>query len=73
MISHSMSCKNSIMLNQLDLLVQQIIRKYTAQSGNGNKHAALASCLGSLTWEKPSYAEFQQLARYMMSYTHNIQ
>ncbi|PIN15223.1 hypothetical protein CDL12_12155 [Handroanthus impetiginosus] len=26
-------------------------------------HAALASTLGCLTWEKPSYSEFQQLAR----------
>lgn len=28
-------------------------------------HAALASSLGSLTWEKPSYSEFQDLARYI--------
>ncbi|THG09770.1 hypothetical protein TEA_019735 [Camellia sinensis var. sinensis] len=41
----------------------EIIRKYTEISGRGNKHAALASALGSLTWEKPLYSEFQQLAR----------
>lgn len=36
-------------------------------SGNGNKHAALASALGSLTWEKPSYTDFQQLAKYCIA------
>lgn len=45
--------------------VQEIIRKYTGNSGSGNKHAALASALGALTWEKPLYNEFQQLARYL--------
>ncbi|XP_034201638.1 uncharacterized protein LOC117616427 isoform X2 [Prunus dulcis] len=40
-----------------------IIKKYTGISGSGNKHAALASALGSLTWEKPLHSEFQQLAR----------
>jgi len=44
--------------------VKEIIRKYTESSGDGNKHAALASSLGHLTWEKPLYSEFQQLARY---------
>ncbi|KAG8366297.1 hypothetical protein BUALT_Bualt17G0061700 [Buddleja alternifolia] len=43
-------------------LPRKIIRKYTNLSGNGNMHAALASSLGYLTWEKPSYSEFQQLA-----------
>ncbi|XP_027361151.1 uncharacterized protein LOC113869165 isoform X2 [Abrus precatorius] len=40
----------------------EIIRKYTESSGDGNKYAALASSLGHLTWEKPLYSEFQQLA-----------
>lgn len=44
--------------------MQEIIRKYTESSGNGNKYASLASSLGLLTWEKPLYSEFQQLARY---------
>lgn len=44
--------------------LQEIIRKYTEISGSGNKHAALASAQGFLTWEKPLYSEFQQLARY---------
>lgn len=51
-----------------DMIVQEIIRKYTEKSGSGNKHAALASALGSLTWEKPSYSEFQQLAGYLLDY-----
>ncbi|RVW82432.1 hypothetical protein CK203_048980 [Vitis vinifera] len=42
---------------------EEIIRKYTEISGSGNKHAALASAQGFLTWEKPLYSEFQQLAR----------
>ncbi|KAJ0038395.1 hypothetical protein Pint_23157 [Pistacia integerrima] len=43
--------------------IQEIIKKYTEASGSGNKHAALASALGSLTWGKPLHSEFQQLAR----------
>lgn len=46
--------------------IQDIIKKYTEISGSGNKHAALASALGSLTWEKPLHSEFQQLARYLI-------
>lgn len=44
--------------------IQEIIRKCTSASGRGNKHAALSSALGYLTWEKPLYTEFKQLARY---------
>lgn len=54
---------SEILVDELKPETQKIIRKYTSMSSNGNKHAALASALGSLTWEKPSYAEFQQLAR----------
>nr|GMD98020.1 uncharacterized protein LOC109147171 isoform X3 [Ipomoea batatas] len=43
--------------------MQEIIRKYTNLSGNGYGHAALASALDCLTWEKPSFEEFQKLAR----------
>ncbi|RYR59766.1 hypothetical protein Ahy_A05g025738 isoform B [Arachis hypogaea] len=49
-------------MRNFELLVQEIIKKYIASSGNGNQYAALASSLGLLTWEKPSYSEFQQLA-----------
>lgn len=54
---------SELLVDELSQQAQDIIRKYTAMSGNGNKHAALASAVGSLTWEKPSYTEFQQLAR----------
>lgn len=49
--------------------VQKIIRKYTELSGNGNMHSALASALGCLTWENPSFSEFQQLARYVIAFS----
>lgn len=44
--------------------MQEVIRKYTKISPSGNKYAALASALGSLTWEKPLYSDYQQLSRY---------
>ncbi|XVF86001.1 hypothetical protein PTKIN_Ptkin17bG0165800 [Pterospermum kingtungense] len=53
---------SELLVDQMSLKTQEIIRKYTEKSGSGNKYAALASALGSLTWEKPSYSEFQQLA-----------
>ncbi|KAI3467398.1 hypothetical protein Pfo_024061 [Paulownia fortunei] len=54
---------SELLVDQMTPEAQKIIRKYTKSSGNGNMHAALASALGCLTWEKPSYSEFQQLAR----------
>ncbi|KAL5553947.1 hypothetical protein UlMin_041348 [Ulmus minor] len=54
---------SELLVDQLSPEAQEIIRKYTELSGSGNQHAALASALGSLTWEKPLYSEFQQLAR----------
>jgi hypothetical protein len=56
---------SDIVVLTFDFCNQEIIRKYTELSGSGNKHAALASSLGSLTWGKPLYSEFQQLARYL--------
>ncbi|KAK7274741.1 hypothetical protein RIF29_15839 [Crotalaria pallida] len=53
---------SELLVDQMSQKTQEIIRKYTESSGNGNKYAALASSLGLLTWEKPSYSEFQQLA-----------
>ncbi|CAK9137083.1 unnamed protein product [Ilex paraguariensis] len=53
---------SELLVDQMSPQAQEIIRKYTEISGNGNKHAALASALGSLTWEKPSHCEFQELA-----------
>ncbi|CAL5428882.1 unnamed protein product [Camellia sinensis] len=54
---------SELLVDQMSPQAQEIIRKYTEISGRGNKQAALASALGSLTWEKPLYSEFQQLAR----------
>ncbi|GAB4829199.1 hypothetical protein Ancab_018864 [Ancistrocladus abbreviatus] len=54
---------SELLVDQMSTQAQEIIRKYSEMSGYGNRHAALASALGSLTWETPSYAEFQQLAR----------
>lgn len=54
---------SELLVDQMSPKTQEIIRKYTEMSGKGNKHAALASSLGALTWEKPSFSEFQQLAR----------
>ncbi|PPD95201.1 hypothetical protein GOBAR_DD07772 [Gossypium barbadense] len=41
---------------------RKLLENTPKKSGSGNKYAALASALGSLTWEKPLYSEFQQLA-----------
>ncbi|RZC58703.1 hypothetical protein C5167_006000 [Papaver somniferum] len=54
---------SELLVDELSPKAQDIIRKYTKLSGNGNKHAALASALGSLTWETPLYSEFQELAK----------
>ncbi|KAF8378398.1 hypothetical protein HHK36_029737 [Tetracentron sinense] len=54
---------SELLVDEMSPKVQEIVRKYTKISGSGNKHAALASALGSLTWGIPSYSEFQQLAR----------
>ncbi|KAJ1386028.1 hypothetical protein SESBI_41159 [Sesbania bispinosa] len=53
---------SELLVDQMSPKTQEIIRKYTGSSGSGNKYAALASSLGLLTWEKPLYSEFQQLA-----------
>ncbi|XVF03397.1 hypothetical protein REPUB_Repub04eG0257700 [Reevesia pubescens] len=53
---------SELLVDQMSPKTQEIIKKYTGKSGSGNKYTALASALGSLTWEKPLYSEFQQLA-----------
>ncbi|KAE8729856.1 putative receptor-like protein kinase [Hibiscus syriacus] len=53
---------SELLVDQLSPKTQEIIRKYTEKYGSGNRYATLASALGSLTWEKPLYSEFQQLA-----------
>ncbi|XP_057777109.1 uncharacterized protein LOC130995726 isoform X2 [Salvia miltiorrhiza] len=54
---------SELLVDQMTAETQKIIRKYTEMSGNGYMHSALASALGCLTWETPSFSEFQQLAR----------
>ncbi|XP_050276993.1 uncharacterized protein LOC126718718 [Quercus robur] len=54
---------SELLVDQMSNQTQDIIRKYTEIAGSGKNHAALASSLGSLTWGKPLYSEFQQLAR----------
>ncbi|XP_023538588.1 uncharacterized protein LOC111799309 [Cucurbita pepo subsp. pepo] len=54
---------SELLVDLMSPQTQDIIRKYTESSHEGKKHAALASALGSLTWEKPSHSEFVQLAR----------
>lgn len=54
---------SELLVDQMSTQTQDIIRKYTEIAGSGKNHAALASSLGSLTWGKPLYSEFQQLAR----------
>lgn len=54
---------SELLVDQMSAEAQKIIRKYTELSGNGNMHSALASALGCLAWENPSFSEFQQLAR----------
>lgn len=54
---------SELLVDQLSPEAQDIIEKYTDISRCGKDYAALAIALGVLTWEKPSYPEFQQLAR----------
>ncbi|MQL70631.1 hypothetical protein Taro_002937 [Colocasia esculenta] len=41
----------------------EVIKNYTKLSGSGSNYAALASALGTLTWDRPSYSEYQLLLR----------
>ncbi|PIA62513.1 hypothetical protein AQUCO_00200492v1 [Aquilegia coerulea] len=54
---------SELLVDEMSPRAQEIIKKYTKVSSSGCKHAALASALGSLTWEKPLYSDFQELAR----------
>ncbi|XP_054825297.1 uncharacterized protein LOC129322875 [Prosopis cineraria] len=53
---------SELLVDQTSPQAQEIIRRYTSTSGVGHKYAALASSLGILTWDKPSYSDFQTLA-----------
>uniref|UniRef100_A0A804KQZ8 2-oxoadipate dioxygenase/decarboxylase n=1 Tax=Musa acuminata subsp. malaccensis TaxID=214687 RepID=A0A804KQZ8_MUSAM len=52
---------SELLVDQLSYQSQEVIRKYI--KGHGYEHAALASTLGCLTWEKPSYSDYQLLSR----------
>ncbi|XP_068649841.1 2-oxoadipate dioxygenase/decarboxylase, chloroplastic/amyloplastic [Aristolochia californica] len=54
---------SELLVDEMSSKAQEIIRKYTKVSGDASKHAALASALGCLTWEKPSYSDYQELSR----------
>ncbi|PAN47012.1 hypothetical protein PAHAL_9G204200 [Panicum hallii] len=54
---------SELLVDELTAQSQEIIYKYIKTSGKGNKHAALASISGELTWEKPIYSDFQVLSR----------
>ncbi|KAJ6904003.1 hypothetical protein NC651_021228 [Populus alba x Populus x berolinensis] len=54
---------SELLVDQLSPQAQEIIEKYIETSGSGYKHATLASALGSLTWKKPFFSDFQQLAK----------
>ncbi|KAK4779947.1 hypothetical protein SAY87_016053 [Trapa incisa] len=54
---------SELLVDQMSPQAQEIIRRYTSISASGNKYAALASALGTLTWERPLHSEFQLLAR----------
>ncbi|CAN4094705.1 unnamed protein product [Withania somnifera] len=54
---------SELLVDQLSPEAQDIIKKYTDISHCGKEYATLASAFGSLTWEKPLYSEFQQLAK----------
>ncbi|TVU30450.1 hypothetical protein EJB05_22074 [Eragrostis curvula] len=54
---------SELLVDELTVQSQEIIHKYIRTSGKGNKHAALASTSGELTWEKPIYSDFLVLSR----------
>ncbi|KAK3157717.1 hypothetical protein QOZ80_2AG0127000 [Eleusine coracana subsp. coracana] len=54
---------SELLVDELSAQSQEIMHKYIKTSGKGNKHAALASISGELTWEKPIYSDFLVLSR----------
>ncbi|KAF3326918.1 hypothetical protein FCM35_KLT08548 [Carex littledalei] len=54
---------SEIIVDQLSSESQEVIRKYVKTSGSGYKYASLASMFGGLTWEKPSFSDYQVLSR----------
>uniref|UniRef100_A0A0D6QWC2 2-oxoadipate dioxygenase/decarboxylase n=1 Tax=Araucaria cunninghamii TaxID=56994 RepID=A0A0D6QWC2_ARACU len=54
---------SELLVDKLSPEAQAIIKKYTSFSAHGNKYAALASVLGSLTWPTPLFSDYKLLAR----------
>ncbi|KAJ4818666.1 Scaffold attachment factor B2 [Rhynchospora pubera] len=54
---------SELIVDQLSSESQEVIRKYIKTSGIGKKYASLASMCGGLTWEKPSFSDYQVLSR----------
>ncbi|XP_042426911.1 uncharacterized protein LOC122014649 [Zingiber officinale] len=54
---------SELLVDQMSDQCQEIIRKYIKASANGYEYATLASTLGCLTWETPSYSDYQLLSR----------
>uniref|UniRef100_A0A1D1ZFY6 2-oxoadipate dioxygenase/decarboxylase n=1 Tax=Anthurium amnicola TaxID=1678845 RepID=A0A1D1ZFY6_9ARAE len=54
---------SELLVDEMSSQCQEVIRKYTKISSRGNTYAALASALGSLTWERPLYTDYQLLLR----------
>ncbi|KAI0492134.1 hypothetical protein KFK09_026399 [Dendrobium nobile] len=54
---------SELLVDEMSPQSQAVIKKYVKNLGNANRYAALASTLGCLTWETPSYSDYQQLAR----------
>ncbi|XP_009409346.2 2-oxoadipate dioxygenase/decarboxylase, chloroplastic/amyloplastic [Musa acuminata AAA Group] len=54
---------SELLVDQLSYESQEVIRKYIKTSDSGYEHAALASTMGCLTWEKPLYSDYQLLSR----------
>uniref|UniRef100_A0A0D3DR70 2-oxoadipate dioxygenase/decarboxylase n=3 Tax=Brassica TaxID=3705 RepID=A0A0D3DR70_BRAOL len=52
-----------LLVDELSPESQEIIRKYLKPEGG--KQAILSSTLGSLIWEKPTSADFNQLVKYI--------
>ncbi|KFK22784.1 hypothetical protein AALP_AAs60811U000100, partial [Arabis alpina] len=53
-----------VLVDELSPESQGIIRKYLKPAGG--KQAVLSSTLGSLVWEKPTWTDFDQLAKYLI-------
>ncbi|KAH0449504.1 hypothetical protein IEQ34_020196 [Dendrobium chrysotoxum] len=54
---------SELLVDEMSPQSQAVIKKYVKNFRNANRYAALASTLGCLTWEIPSYSDYQQLAR----------